>query len=354
MTTCAECGFTYDLTASGAAGPAIVAGIGEVAATLLAPGPDPRRRTEPGTWSPLEYVCHLRDVLLVQRERVLEARRTVAPTFTPMGRDERVDHDGYAEQDPDAVARQVRDAAALFANVLSRVGPDEWDQTVTYTYPQPAQRSLRWVAVHTVHEVVHHSLDIRRQRPNPSAPGAAEANTVDPVDRVEIRAAEASDLPALTAIQNALIGTTTYEWTETPYALDDRAAWLEAHRAAGEPVLVAVDGDAVVGFAAYGDFRDTGRWPGYRFTVEHTIHVAESHQGAGVGRALLLALTDHARRAGKRVMVAAIDASNTGSVAFHGRAGFVEVARMPDVGEKWGRRLGLVLMQLELGAGRDG
>ena len=53
---------------------------------------------------------------------------------------------------------------------------------------------------------------------------------------------------------------------------------------------MAVDGDAVVGFAAYGDFRDTGRWPGYRFTVEHTIHVAESHQGAGVGRALLLAL----------------------------------------------------------------
>lgn len=171
---------------------------------------------------------------------------------------------------------------------------------------------------------------------------------------MEIRAAEPFDLPALTAIQNALIGSTTYEWTEAPYTQRGRQAWLDDHRAAGDPVLVAVDAGEVVGFAAYGDFRDTSRWPGYRFTVEHTIHVAEGRQGAGVGRALLLALIDHGRRAGKRVMVAAIDASNTGSIAFHARFGFVEVARMPGVGEKWGRRLDLVLMQLDLTGDRHG
>jgi phosphinothricin acetyltransferase len=53
------------------------------------------------------------------------------------------------------------------------------------------------------------------------------------------------------------------------------------------------------------------------------------------------------------VIVAAIDSSNTGSIAFHERLGFVVVARMPGVGEKWGRRLSLVLMQLEL-AGSGG
>jgi hypothetical protein len=30
-----------------------------------------------------------------------------------------------------------------------------------YNYPNPAERSLRWVAVHTAHEVRHHLLDIR-------------------------------------------------------------------------------------------------------------------------------------------------------------------------------------------------
>jgi L-amino acid N-acyltransferase len=170
---------------------------------------------------------------------------------------------------------------------------------------------------------------------------------------MKIRPAEPADLPALAAIQNALIGSTTYEWTEEPYTVEDREAWLEARRRDGDAVLVAVDGEEVVGFAGYSDFRDTQRWPGYRFTVEHSVHVAESRQGAGIGRALMAALTDHAHRAGKRVMVAAIDGSNAGSIAFHARLGFVQVARMPGVGEKWGRRLDLVLMQLELDEVRD-
>ena len=114
-------------------------------------------------WSPLEYACHVRDMLLVQRERVLAARRLDRPVSTPMGRDERVEHDGYAEQNPADVARQLGDAAAMFANVLDRLGPDDWDRTTTYTYPQQADRSLRWVAVHSVHEMRHHLLDARRQ-----------------------------------------------------------------------------------------------------------------------------------------------------------------------------------------------
>jgi hypothetical protein len=80
-----------------------------------------------------------------------------------MGRDERVDHDGYAEQDPGAVARQLADAADLFARVLARLDPEDWDRSVIYNYPTVSERSLRWVAVHTMHEVRHHLLDVRRQ-----------------------------------------------------------------------------------------------------------------------------------------------------------------------------------------------
>jgi L-amino acid N-acyltransferase YncA len=164
-----------------------------------------------------------------------------------------------------------------------------------------------------------------------------------------VRPATTQDLPAVVDIQNALLGTTTYEWTETPHALDDRVAWLEAQRTAGHPALVAVDDDhQVIGWVAYGDFRDSRRWPGYRFTVEHTIHVAERHWSQGVGRALLDALIEHARLAGKRVMVAGIDGSNVRSIRFHARLGFHEVARMPGVGDKWGKRLDLVLMQREI------
>ncbi|HZM29650.1 MAG TPA: GNAT family N-acetyltransferase [Acidimicrobiales bacterium] len=165
---------------------------------------------------------------------------------------------------------------------------------------------------------------------------------------MRIREAGVDDVEAITALTNALIPTTTYEWREAPFSVEDRRAWLAAKAAAGMPVLVADDGGDVVGWAGYGDFRDTGRWPGYRFTVEHTVHVREDHRGRGVGRRLMEALLDRALADGKRVMVAAIDASNVDSVLFHERLGFAEVGRLPGVGEKFGHRLDLVLMQRDL------
>src|SRR5690606_27887638 len=112
--------------------------------------------------------------------------------------------------------------------------------------------------------------------------------------------------------------------------------------------LVAVDGDQVLGFAAYGDFRDTVRWPGYRFVVEHTVHVRQDQWGTGVGRALVEALADRARAAGLKVIVAAVDAENDGSVRFHERVGFVEAGRLKGIGHKHGRWLDVVLLQRDL------
>lgn len=162
MDECAECGFRYVVEEAPAAAGAIADGTAELAALLVRRG-EVRRRREPGRWSPLEYGCHVRDVLLVQRERVLLARRVMSPSFAPMGRDERVEHDGYSAQDPGDVARQLSDAAQLFSNVLARLGPEDWERTVVYNFPEPLERSLGWVAVHTVHEVRHHLLDVQRQ-----------------------------------------------------------------------------------------------------------------------------------------------------------------------------------------------
>lgn len=160
MERCDECGFEYDLGQAPNVAATIVAATAEFADLLEG---NVRTRRTPDVWSPLEYGCHLRDVLLVQRERVLAARRRQQPFCEPMGRDERVEHDGYALQDPAEVARQLTMGARLFANDLERLGPDDWNRTVLYTYPHRSERSLRWVAVHTLHEVRHHLLDGRRQ-----------------------------------------------------------------------------------------------------------------------------------------------------------------------------------------------
>jgi hypothetical protein len=162
MEHCSECGFTYDLTEYPAAARAIRAGVEDFAVALRS-GADVRKRPSPGVWSPLEYASHVRDVLLVQRERVLLARRADTPDCVPMGRDERVEQEGYNEQVPEDVARQILDSALLFCTVLDRLGDADWRRTVIYNFDGPMEKSLRWVAVHTVHEVRHHLLDVRRQ-----------------------------------------------------------------------------------------------------------------------------------------------------------------------------------------------
>ena len=163
---------------------------------------------------------------------------------------------------------------------------------------------------------------------------------------IVVRDATSGDVPAMTDIQNALIATTSYEWRDELHTVEARLEWLSEKQEGGWPVLVAVDDDDVVaGFAYYGDFRDSTRWPGYRTTVEHTVHVRGDQWGRGVGRVLMSELEHRARHHGKHVMVGGIDGTNEGSLRFHERIGYAEVARMPQVGVKFGRWLELVLVQ---------
>lgn len=161
---------------------------------------------------------------------------------------------------------------------------------------------------------------------------------------VIIRPATVADADSIASLLNALLATTTIEWTDTPQTADDILEWLDQH----ETVLVADERGEVVGVAAFGPFRDVGKRPGYRFTVENTIHVREDRWGSGVGRDLMRTLVDEARDRGKHTMVAAVDGANEASIRFHERLGFVEVARMPQIGAKFGRWLDLVLLQLRL------
>lgn len=162
-----------------------------------------------------------------------------------------------------------------------------------------------------------------------------------------IRDATEADLPAILAITNDAILTTTANWNIRPTTLEARAAWLADRRAAGFPVLVAEEGGTVCGFASYGPFR---AFDGYAATVEHGLYVARDAQRRGHGAALLGGLIARAEAAGLHVMVAGIEAGNAASLALHARFGFVRVGLMPEVGRKFDRWLDLVLMQRVLRA----
>jgi hypothetical protein len=132
-------------------------------AELLDGSRDPHVRRRAATSDTAGVACHVRDVLLVQRERVLTALRVDVPEFSPMGRDERAHHDGYVSQRPEDVSRQLRAAGLMFCNVLGRIERDGWDRRGVYGYPTREERSLSWIAVHTLHEVIRHAEDIKWQ-----------------------------------------------------------------------------------------------------------------------------------------------------------------------------------------------
>jgi L-amino acid N-acyltransferase YncA len=164
---------------------------------------------------------------------------------------------------------------------------------------------------------------------------------------VRIRDAGPDDLPGLLAIYNDVIATSTAVYRDEPATLDERREWLRSRDAQGYPVLVAVDETGVTGFASFGDFR---AWPGYRFTVEHTVHVRADCRGRGIGAALMTPLLARAAALGKHVVIAGVDADNEASIRFHERLGFARVAHFREVGFKFGRWLDLIFLQRMLTA----
>ncbi|MGH3500067.1 MAG: DinB family protein [Nocardioidaceae bacterium] len=165
MTTCAECGFAYeDLEAATIPGALRALSERYRAAFADANQDALRRRPEPAVWSALEYACHVRDVSLVQRDRVIRALVEDCPTNASMHRDERVRWARYAEESPAGAIDQLAMAADLLATVYDGLSAEQLRRTCRYNYPEPTVRDLAWLGRHTLHEGEHHLRDIQRTR----------------------------------------------------------------------------------------------------------------------------------------------------------------------------------------------
>ena len=159
---------------------------------------------------------------------------------------------------------------------------------------------------------------------------------------MQIRDAIQADFEEITAIYNEVVATSTAIYNDQPTTPEERIAWWKMRQEQGYPVLVAVDGSLVAGFGAFGDFRS---WPGYRFTVEGTIHIDSSARRHGIGTEILKALIVRAEALGKHSMIAGVDSENTASLRFLERFGFERSAYLREVGYKFGRFLDLILLQ---------
>lgn len=161
---------------------------------------------------------------------------------------------------------------------------------------------------------------------------------------IQIVDAGETHLAGITAIFNHAVRETFSIWSETETTIDLRRTWMDARRAAGFPVLVAIDPmnpRDVLGYGSFGVFRD---FPGYARTVEHSVYVAHGAQRRGIGAMILHELIAKAKARGMEAMIGGIDSNNVGSIALHEKAGFEVQGNLKGVGRKFGKKLDLVFM----------
>lgn len=160
----------------------------------------------------------------------------------------------------------------------------------------------------------------------------------------EIRSATSDDVPAITDIYNEAILSTTATFDTEPKSIDDRRQWLATHDER-HPVLVAVLAGRVVGWASLTRWSDRRA---YDDTAETSFYVQSACRGQGVGRQLKLAIIREAKRLGFHTLIARVAEGSGESLHINESVGFVRVGLLREVGQKFGRRIGVHILQLML------
>lgn len=156
---CEVCGITYSTTSPERAMLSVVALPPQLRAGLSRIPDDVLRiRPEPGTWSVIEYVCHIRDVLATTTIRIHRTLTEDDPVVDPMLNDLRADRFGYNRRALPPLLDEVADVADGLLRETARIVESDWDRSHR-RYPGE-DRSARWLIRQAMHEGTHHLLDI--------------------------------------------------------------------------------------------------------------------------------------------------------------------------------------------------
>lgn len=153
---CPECGYDARSVAVGELPARVRAATAAWQQVLTLPGV--RTRPAPRVWSPLEYACHVRDVLRVFTGRVALIRGEDNPRFPNWDQDATAREDRYDQQDPAVVAAELADAAE--ANAAAWAGVPETDWSRPGTRSNGSAFTLDTLGRYQLHDLVHHLHDV--------------------------------------------------------------------------------------------------------------------------------------------------------------------------------------------------
>ncbi len=159
---------------------------------------------------------------------------------------------------------------------------------------------------------------------------------------IQIRTYTITDCPAILAIINEVILTSTALYDYHPRTLEQQIAIFEDKISKGFPIIVAEENNQVIGFGYYSEFRFR---EAYKFTVEHSVYADKNYIGKGIGKLLLSELIQLAKAQKMHTMIGVIDSENLNSISFHEKFGFEEVGYIKESGYKFDKWLDSIFMQ---------
>jgi hypothetical protein len=165
---CPECGFDTSSFPVDQVPELILANAASWHRVLTGPG-DLRTRPAPGTWSPAEYGCHVRDVFRLFDRRLELMLSTDDPLFPNWNQDETAVAGRYQERDPAEVDAALQQAAQAIAASFAAVTGDQWQRTGNRS--DGARFTVETFARYFAHDPVHHLYDVTGRRQPGPAPG---------------------------------------------------------------------------------------------------------------------------------------------------------------------------------------
>lgn len=110
-------------------------------------------------WSILEYGGHLRDVVLIIRERIMLASILDVPVGTPIFRDERIDIGFYERDTASDVAVEFQVVSYLFLKTVATLPTNYEIRRLVYSTKTPLEITIFGAVSNALHECEHHLGD---------------------------------------------------------------------------------------------------------------------------------------------------------------------------------------------------
>lgn len=155
------------------------------------------------------------------------------------------------------------------------------------------------------------------------------------------RPATIEDIKAITDIYNEAVLTTDATFDLKPKTEEEQGIWLGSHDRM-HPVLVAELGGVVIGWASLSEWSSRSAYAG---TAEVSLYIKEEHRNKGAGRRLLEDIMVEGEKVGLHTVLSRITTGNAVSIHLHESLGFEQIGIMKEVGQKFGRKLDVLLMQ---------